>query len=235
MTGPILEARGLGRRRDDGGGWLLREVSLAIGSGDRLALAGPSGSGKTLLLRALARLDPIDEGAILWRGRPVRGEAVPTFRARVAYVHQRPALFEGTVEENLKLPFGLKAHRGDRFDRDRAVGLLDALGRDATFLDKSHRDLSGGEAQLMAIVRVLQLGPSVLLLDEPTAALDDRATRAVERLLDAWRAEATDRRALVWVGHDAEQARRVSDRTLRMDAGRLTAEEGARPGADFES
>src|SRR5205807_6803377 len=136
--------------------------------------------------RALAWLDRLDEGEIRWRSQPLRGDLIPAYRSRVIYLHQRPALFEGTVEDNLRLPFSLKAHRAGRFDRARAVARLAGLGRDPSFLDKSHRDLSGGEAQITALVRALQLDPDVLLLDEPTAALDGTAARAVERLLEHW-------------------------------------------------
>jgi putative ABC transport system ATP-binding protein len=221
---PILEARGLGRRRGEGEGWLLDNVSLSVRPGERLALVGPSGAGKTLLLRALARLDPIDQGEILWRGQVVRGESVPAYRSEVVYVHQRPALFEGTVEDNLRLPFSLKRHRARTFDRQKVVDLLAALGRDATFLDKGHRDLSGGESQIMALVRVIQLDPVVLLLDEPTAALDATAAAAVERLLEAWHSVEAGRRSLMWISHAPEQASRVSDRKLTMDSGKLAVE-----------
>ena len=172
---PLLKACGLGRRKPGGEDWLLRGICIEVCSGDRLALIGPSGSGKTVLLRALVLLDPHDEGSIEWDGRPLHGDAIPAYRKQVVYLHQRPALFEGTVEDNLKYPFTLKSHRGKRFDRERVVCILDALKRDATFLEKSSRDLSGGEAQIVAVIRCLQLDPAVLLLDEPTASLD-RAT-----------------------------------------------------------
>lgn len=223
--GVLLEACGVGRLRPGEQGWLLHDVSLEVRAGDRLALAGPSGGGKTLLLRTLALLDPLDAGAVRWHGQPVAAAEVPAFRRRVAYLHQRPALFEGTVEDNLRLPFGLAVHREQSFDRERALALLAALRRDESFLAKAQGDLSGGEAQVTALVRLLQLGPSVLLLDEPTAALDLGTARQVEELVDRWRAEVAGR-AVVWVSHDPAQGRRVAERSYRMEAGRLTQEEG---------
>jgi putative ABC transport system ATP-binding protein len=158
---------------------------------------------------------------VLWNGQAVRSEAVPSFRGAILYLHQRPALFEGNVEANLRHPFSLKVHRNRHFDRDRVVDLLDGLGRDASFLEKSHRDLSGGEAQIVALLRALQLHPTVLLLDEPTASLDRDAVRAIEGLLGRWYAEETGGRAYVWVTHDPGQADRIADRISWMEEGRL--------------
>ena len=187
---PLLKACGLGRRKPVTADWLLRGICIEVRPGERLALTGPSGSGKTVLLRALALLDPHDEGSIEWEGRPLRGDAIPIFRREVVYLHQRPALFEGTVEDNLKYPFTLKSHRGKRFDRSRTVSVLETLKRDTTFLEKSSRDLSGGEAQIVALIRCLQLDPTILLLDEPTASLDRATAEAVEALLDRWQRES---------------------------------------------
>jgi putative ABC transport system ATP-binding protein len=77
----------------------------------------------------------------------------------------------------------------------------------------------------MALVRVLQLDPFVLLLDEPTAALDANAAGAVERALDDWCSDASAQRAMVWVSHDPEQASRVSNRRMLMDSGRIAGED----------
>jgi putative ABC transport system ATP-binding protein len=215
----MLEARSIARRAGDR--WLLRDQSLALAGGERIALSGPSGSGKTLLLRALALLDPLDGGEILFEGQPIEPAGVPAFRCRVGYLHQTPALSDGTVEANLRLPFALAAHRRRRFDRERAVELLQRLGKDETFLRRRRGELSGGEAQITALVRLLQLTPSVLLLDEPTAALDPRSAELARGLLRRWQEADTGARAYLWVTHDASLAATVAERYLRLENGRL--------------
>ncbi len=218
---PILEARHLGRRRPGGTGWLLEDVSLAVYPGERVVLTGPSGSGKTLLLRALALLDPLDAGEVAWRGERVGPDQTPAYRCKVLYLHQRATLIDRTVDEALKRPFALRAHRDRTFDGPRIVEFLRRVGRDESFLGKAVRDLSGGETQIAALLRALQLDPEVLLLDEPTAAADATTSRAIEDLLLEWCNDAANGRALVWVSHDPEQNGRVGRRGLCIEAGRL--------------
>lgn len=213
----------IGRRDPRGSGWLIRDVSFAVHPGDRLAIAGATGSGKTVLLRALALLDPLQAGSINWRGRVVLGDGVPIYRTHVIYIHQRPALFDGTVEENLRRPYALKAYRTKLFDRQRILEHLGSLGRSATFLAKSSRDLSGGEAQIVALLRAMQLDASVLLLDEPTASLDKATAGSIEALVDDWFRAGQGARAFVWVSHDPEQLGRVANRHLSMQCGCLSA------------
>jgi putative ABC transport system ATP-binding protein len=217
-------ACGLGRRKPGSGDWLMSGVCLEVGPGDRLAIIGPSGAGKTVLLRAIAMLDPIEEGTINLRGRAISREAIPQYRSEVVYLHQRPALLDGSVATNLEHPYSLKFHRTKRFDRDRIVDLLGGLGRDEGFLDKSSRDLSGGEAQIVALLRAIQLHPTVLLLDEPTASLDHGAAWAIEGLIGRWLEEDSEDRAVVWISHDRTQAQRVSTRSLTMQSGQLGPE-----------
>lgn len=216
----LLEARNVTRLAPDGQWRMLDAATLTLTPGQRLALVGPSGAGKTLLLRALALLDPLDGGEVRWHGQTVRREAIPSFRKQVIYLHQRAALLEDRVEAALQRPFALKVRRQQHYDRQRAVDLLAQLGRDSSFLEKSVGDLSGGEIQITALVRALQLDPTVLLLDEPTAALDPQAAAAVETLIARWIADAPEQHAFVWVSHNAEQAGRIADRTVVIDGGR---------------
>lgn len=216
----LLAARNIARH-GDGRRWLIKDVSLEVAPAARLSIAGPSGSGKTLLLRALAVLDPLDQGEVCWKGRPVRRDLIPPFRKAVVYLHQRPALWEETVEGALRGPLSLAVHRGREFRKDRIVELLGQLGRGESFLAKRTADLSGGEIQIVSLLRALQLDPTLLLLDEPTAALDARTAEAVEGLLRDWVADSPDRRATVWVTHDAKQARRVAERTLQINNGTI--------------
>jgi len=223
-AGLLLEAEGLSRRNERDGGWLFSGLTLGVAPGERLALVGPTGSGKSLLLRALALLDPADEGELRWRGRPVPDARVPAFRHHVIYLHQRPAFREGSVEEVMRFPFSLREHRGARFDRDGTVARLEDLGWGASFLDKPVRYLSGGESQVVALLRAVQLDPEVFLLDEPTAALDAAATDRVERLVGSWLEAGAGERACIWVSHDRGQAARMSDRVLSLRSGRLEGE-----------
>jgi len=172
-------------------------------------------------LRALAALDPLDTGQIRWNGQRVRGTIIPRFRRSVVCLHQRATLLEGTVEDNLREPYSLRVHGDSQFDRQRIEVWLARLGRDTSFLSKLHRDLSGGEAQLVALLRAIQLDPQVLLLDEPTAALDREGRGAVEHLVELWFADQPDERATVWVSHDGRQADRVAGSILRVHDGRL--------------
>jgi len=231
VPGPtLLEAERITRRTPEGE-TLLADVSLTVAAGERVGIEGPTGAGKSLLLRALSLLDPIEGGALEFRGSPLADGDVPAYRSRVAYLHQSPALVEGTVEENLRLPFALRVYRDRSFDRERAVELLGALGQEPSFLAKRREDLSGGERQVTALVRLLQLGPEVLLLDEPTASLDPASTTLAEELLVRW-VEAGER-AAVWVTHDPAQADRVATRWMRLAGGRLApADDRGRNGGE---
>jgi len=218
---PILEACAIGRQATRSEQWLIRDISFKVCSGSRLAIVGPSGSGKSVLLRALCLLDPLDAGSILWNRDEIQHSNVPQFRSHVMYLRQQPSLLEGNVEDNLRQPYFLKAHRDKQFDADKIVKLLQWLDRDESFLRKQCSTLSGGESQIVAMLRAIQLEPHLLLLDEPTSALDSDATALVERLVAIWLQELPNARATVWVSHDEAQAKRVADVVFRINRGVL--------------
>ncbi|OLS60186.1 ABC transporter ATP-binding protein [Pseudomonas putida] len=214
----LIQARQLSRTAATGAPTLLAATDFTLHSGDRVTIIGASGSGKSVFLRALALLDPPDSGEVIWQGAPVSAQQITRYRASVCYLAQRPAMVDGTVRDNLGLPFTLKAQRQRHFDAQVAGALLAQAGKPASFLDKSAADLSGGEAQIVALIRVLQLKPEVMLFDEPTAALDPQSAAAVERLVLEW---STAQRGFIWVTHDPEQARRMGNRHLSMEQGAL--------------
>ncbi|WP_322043539.1 ATP-binding cassette domain-containing protein [Paraburkholderia sp. J67] len=231
VAAPLVEARGLARRDAQRGQILLQPTDFALYAGQRVVLTGPSGSGKSVFLRALALLDPPDGGTLHWHDKAVGRTRIPRYRRHIAYLRQRPALIDGTVEDNLRYPYTLAVYRDTAFDAARAGALLDAAGRGHDFLARDAADLSGGEAQIVALVRVLQLDPEALLLDEPTASLDPESARAVETLIAQWFERERAARATVWVSHDPAQAQRVGTRHLTMRAGVLSETASTTTGA----
>jgi len=223
---PLLDVRHLVRRGRDGR-LLLDDVSFQVRRRERWGISGPTGAGKSVLLRAVALIDPTDSGEVRWNGAGIQRGDVPRYRSQAVYLHQKPAMLDGSVEDNLRAPFLLREHRERSFDKDRSIALLDQLGLSASFLDKQSSDLSGGELQIAALLRAMQLQPSVLLLDEPTAALDADSVTRIERLVAEWFAELDTQRAVVWVSHDARQMARIASHTLELDRGRVQGANGA--------
>ncbi|MEO8777502.1 MAG: ATP-binding cassette domain-containing protein [Rhodanobacter sp.] len=209
----LLQARGL--RFAVAGRLLWHDLDLTLAPGERLAIAGPSGSGKTLLLRTLAALEPIQSGEITFQGRPLADWSMPVYRAHVVYLPQRPALPEGKVEAALQAPFHFQVRQQLPFPAEQARELLQMLGRDATFLQQRTERLSGGEGQIVAMLRALLTAPAVLLLDEPTASLDAEAVAAIEKLIANWLQEKPER-GCVWTSHDRQQLERNSDRVVSL-------------------
>lgn len=218
---PLIETRALTRIDERRQVVLLQPTDYTLNAGDRVSITGSSGSGKSVFLRALALLDAPTCGQILWNGQPISNAQIPHYRSHISYLSQRPALIEGTVQDNLRFPYSLKTSRTRNFDLATVTTLLGHAGKAPDFLSKIAADLSGGEAQVVSLIRTLQLNPEVLLLDEPTAALDPTSSREVEALIDAWFA-GDNARACIWVSHDLDQAQRMSTLHLHMSAGVLS-------------
>jgi putative ABC transport system ATP-binding protein len=194
---------------------LVEDVNLEVEAREVFVVFGPSGAGKSSLLRLLNRLDEPTEGTVLLDGTDYRTLLPQTVRQRVGLVPQQSTLTEGTVADNVT--WGPRL-REVPVDRDRMDELLDRLGL-AGYQDRTADSLSGGEAQRVAIARTLFNDPDIVLLDEPASSLDAAAAERVESLL----ADVMDAYALtaVLVTHDAERARRLGTRGVRLEGGRV--------------
>jgi ABC-type polar amino acid transport system ATPase subunit len=221
----LLRIEGLSLAR--AGRPVLDGVDLSVSGGEMCALMGLSGSGKTTILRACVALERFDAGRITVRDFDLRPGRVPgegalkPLRKLAGMVFQAHALFEHlTAAENVALA-PVHAHGVSPGEaRARAGELLDSLGVGARAAALP-RELSGGEAQRVAIARALAVDPPLLLMDEPTAALDPARRGSLAQTL---RGLAGEGRALLFTTHDPEFAR-SADRVIVLAAGRV-AEEG---------
>jgi ABC-type iron transport system FetAB ATPase subunit len=182
----------------------LGPFSFEVAAGACLALSGPSGSGKTLLLRALADLDP-HAGAVELDGTAQADCSGPEWRRRVGFLPAESHWWAPRVGDHFRSP------------ADALRSELEHFGLDPACFDWEVERLSSGERQRLALLRLLDIGPQALLLDEPTANLDTDSGAAVEARIAEYRKERGA--AVVWVSHDAAQRARVADDELILENG----------------
>jgi molybdate transport system ATP-binding protein len=220
-------------------GALDLDAAIAVADDETLAIVGPNGSGKTSILRALAGLVPLSGGRVVLGEEvledPSRQIRVPPERRSVGVVFQDYLLFPHmSALENVA--FGLRSRGMPRGKaRDRAREWLERLGL-ASHLTARPRALSGGQAQRVALARALATDPRLLLLDEPTAALD--AGAKVELRREIRRHLATFSGARLLVTHDPLEASTLADRLVVLEAGRVVqvgtpAEVSERPRSQY--
>lgn len=182
----------------------LEPVSLEIAGGECVAVQGPSGSGKTLLLRAIADLDPVP-GQVYLHDEERGSVSGPEWRRRVRYLAAEPGWWGETPREHFA--------QGKKTEK-----LVTALGLKVAQLDQPLGELSTGERQRLALVRAVVDTPSVLLLDEPTGALDARAGAQAEKVINA---QLRAGHAVILVSHDPQQVRRLARRVFAIQGGKL--------------
>ena len=202
-----------------GGSPVLEAVDLVLPAGATTAIVGPSGAGKSTLAKLVLRLADPTGGAVSCGGVDLRDVEPAAWRGRCAYVPQRPRLFAGTVADNLRLGRE-EASAAELWSALEAAGaaalvasLPDALD---TPVGETGRTLSSGEAQRLVIARAFVRDAPLLVLDEPTAHLDEAAAVVVEDALDRLRAGRTT----LLVAHRPALAERA-DHVVMLDAGRV--------------
>ena len=199
---------------------VLIDCSTRIQKGEVVVVCGPSGSGKSTLIKTVNALEPIQQGDIVVDGISVVDPKtnLPKLRSRVGMVFQHFELFPHlSVTENLTLAQTKVLGRNAQDATARGLKMLDRVGL-TVHKDKFPGQLSGGQQQRVAIARALSMDPIVMLFDEPTSALDPEM---VGEVLDVMVQLAQDGMTMMCVTHEMGFAKRVSDRVIFMDAGRI--------------
>jgi len=183
-----------------------------------LVLLGPSGCGKTTLLRAIAGLEPIQQGEILLKGKRI--DTLPPEKRHIGFVFQDLALFEQMkVRDNIA--YSLQIRRADKTFIQERIDYLAMRFRIDHLLERYPSELSGGERQRVALARALASDPSLILLDEPLSALDAPLRRAMRRFM---RVQLTQGHlTAIHVTHDVEEAIDLADEIIVMRSGNMIA------------
>ena len=222
--GGHVELAGVTFAYDDQAPAVIRDVSLEVPSGQRVALVGTSGAGKSTLAKLVARFYDVDGGNVMIDGQNVKEVTVESLRQRVALVPQDGFLFDGSITDNI----AVACPGCSRDDIEAACASLGILERFAalpdgldTTVSNGGLSLSSGQRQLVALARALVAKPEVVILDEATSNLDPATDALVERAL----ASLLEGRTALVIAHRVETAMRA-DRVVMMDAGKIV-EDGA--------
>jgi osmoprotectant transport system ATP-binding protein len=223
--GPVVEYVGAGYALP-GGGWIVRDLSLAVGARETVVLVGRSGAGKTTALKLVNRLLDPSEGRIEVGGMSTFAWDPVALRRRTGWVIQEVGLFPHlSVRRNVGLVPELLGWERERID-GRVRELLNLVGLPATeFAARRPHQLSGGQRQRVGVARALAADPPLLLLDEPFGALDPITRAEIQREFR----DLVHRlgKAVLFVTHDLREALALGDRVGVMAGGRLVALESA--------
>ena len=199
---------------------VLTDCTTTINKGDVVVVCGPSGSGKSTLIKTVNALEPIQQGDIVVDGTSITDKKtnLPKLRSRVGMVFQHFELFPHlSITDNLTLAQIKVLGRSKDEALKRGLKMLDRVGLSAQ-KDKFPGQLSGGQQQRVAIARALSMDPIVMLFDEPTSALDPEM---VGEVLDVMVGLAQEGMTMMCVTHEMGFAKRVSNKVIFMDAGRI--------------
>lgn len=204
---------------------ILNDISFTARSGEITAIVGPSGSGKSTLVRLINRLDNPSSGIIYLNGTDIAAMDPLQLRRQIAMVLQKPYMFEGTLLVNLQRPFLYRQIPPPAADSADILDIMERVHLPGDLIDRDAGTLSLGEQQRVNLARALIAKPQVILLDEPTGALDrPTADRLAEMLQEICRFRDL---AVILVSHDLRLVQNTADRLIYMEAGRIMEEGSA--------
>lgn len=212
----LMEVKGL--RKTFAERVLFEIPELQLLRGQSYMLSGANGVGKSTLLKVLAGLEPAQIQSVAFEGLSLPpNEICVRLAPRVIYLHQHPYLFDSSVAANIA--FGLRMNGGGMHERTKLVREAMEWAGVAALADIPPRKLSGGEKQRVALARAKVLNPKLLLLDEPTANLDEQARQQVAALINQL---CDDNHCVVVATHDREMLRLENSISLHLDKGKIT-------------
>jgi D-methionine transport system ATP-binding protein len=215
---PVVRVEGVSFAHGLAAQAILQQISFVVDRGDRLAIVGISGAGKTTLLRLLNRLSEPTQGCLYWEQRPFAQVPVQHLRQQIVLVLQESKLLGMTVQQALTYPLSLRQLSPVHIQQ-RISEWTERLQIPAEWLGRTEQQLSVGQRQWVAIARALVIQPQVLLLDEPTAALDIGRSHLILDVLN----ELTQTRgmAVLMANHQLDLAAKFCDRVLHLHQGSL--------------
>lgn len=222
-TTPAVEFRGVskafGKLR------VLDDVSLSVPVGKSVCILGRSGTGKSVTLKTIVGLLTPDAGEVLIGGQDIvgmRSRELAVVRRQIGFLFQNAALFDSiSVGENVAFPLRRHLRLGEAEIRKRVSERLTDVGLEREY-DKMPADLSGGMRKRAGLARAMVLGPSILLVDEPSAGLDPVTASDVDALLVGLRENSQT--SLVVVTHNIPSARAIGDELIFLHEGRILAQ-----------
>lgn len=218
---PVLEARDLRVYYDEGSlfarrRWVAGPVSFHVHEDEFVGLAGPSGSGKTSIGKALLNLIPTWQGDVYWNERNVRRTPLRPLRSQFGWISQEPTLAfnpRRRIGDVLRETLAVHGIEGD--PSERIATTCDGMNLDPALLMRYPFELSAGQIQRLAIVRVLLLEPRFVVLDEATSSLDPLNQRQILQLILAWRQRHG--LATVIISHSQRLLARLCDRVVTLE------------------